>query len=62
MENSLLSRKETAALLKITLSTLWRWTRNGKLKSYYIGSRVYYLQNEVMSSLNPREYKYIIKC
>ncbi len=34
-------------MLKIDLSTLWSHTRKGKLKSYGLGSRVYYKREEV---------------
>ena len=52
--DELLSRKEAAKLLKITLSTLWSWTNSGKLKSYGIANRVYYKRNEILtSSLKP---------
>jgi len=47
-----LSRKETATLLKITLPTLHEWTKMGWLKSYKIGSRVLYIEQELESSLS----------
>ena len=47
----LLTRKEVIALLKITSPTLWSWSKQGKLKSYGMGSRVYYKRNEVMESI-----------
>lgn len=47
----LLTRKEVAKLLKISLPTLYYWTKEGKLKHYKTGSRVYYKKNEVMSAL-----------
>lgn len=46
-----LSRRETADLLKIDLSTLHRWTKEGKLISYGIGNRVYYKREEIEQSL-----------
>lgn len=46
-----LTRKETCAILKINLSTLWSWTKKGKLTSYGIGNRVYYKQSEVSDAL-----------
>ena len=45
-----LSRQETADLLKIDVSTLHRWTKQGKLKSYGLGNRVYYKRAEVENS------------
>ena len=47
----ILSRLETAKLLKINLTSLWKHTKSGKLKSYGIGNRVFYKKNEVLTSL-----------
>jgi len=47
----LLSRSQTAALLKITLPTLHDWTKAGWLRSYKKGRRVYYKLAEVMEDL-----------
>lgn len=55
-QKELLTRQETADLLNINVATLWRYTKNGKLKSYGIGNRVYYKLSEVLESvklLNP---------
>lgn len=49
----LLTRKQTAALLNVTLATLNDWTKAKKLVSYGIGNRVYYKKNEVLESLVP---------
>lgn len=49
----LLTREQTADLLQVDLSTLWHWTRKGKLKSYGIGNRVYYKRTEIEASLMP---------
>lgn len=46
-----LTRKETAELLKINLSSLWNWTRKGILQSYSIAGKVYYKRSEVESAL-----------
>ena len=46
-----LTRKETADLLKIDLSTLHRWTKKGDLTSYGMGNRVYYKRAEIEQSL-----------
>ncbi len=46
-----LTREETAGLLKINLSTLFNWTKKGKLNAYGIGSRVYYKREEVEKAL-----------
>ncbi|WP_340153440.1 helix-turn-helix domain-containing protein [uncultured Marivirga sp.] len=56
-ENDLLSRQETASLLKISLVTLSEWTKTGILQSYQVGGRVYYKKSEVIQTLrvnNPK--------
>jgi hypothetical protein len=50
-DDILLSRLETSKLLKINLTSLWKHTKSGKLKSYGIGNRVFYKKNEVLKSL-----------
>jgi len=50
--SEILLRKEAAAYLKCDLSTLWEWTKAGKLTAYGIGSRrVYYLRSEIPAIL-----------
>lgn len=46
-----LSRKATAQLLDINLSTLYLWTKKGILQSYGISGKVYYKRSEVESAL-----------
>ena len=46
-----LTRSETANMLKINLSTLYHWTKKGKLKSYGLSGKVYYKRSEVESAL-----------
>ncbi len=47
----LLTREETAKMLKINLSTLNEWTKRGHLKVYAKGYRRYYKEEEVLDSL-----------
>jgi hypothetical protein len=47
----ILTRKETAILLRIDLSTLWEWTKAGKIKSHGIQRRVYYKRSEIENCL-----------
>lgn len=47
----LLTRKETTAFLKISLATLHRWTKDGLLRSYSLGGKVYYKQHELLHAL-----------
>jgi len=51
LEKELLTRKETAALLSISLVTLSKWTNQGRLTAYRIGTRVRYKADEVKSAL-----------
>lgn len=46
-----LTRQQTAELLQIDLSTLWKWTKKGKIPSYSIASRVYYKRTDVENAL-----------
>jgi len=48
----LLTREETCKLLSINLTTLWSYTKKGKLPSKKIGNRVYYLKSEILEALN----------
>jgi excisionase family DNA binding protein len=48
---SYLTREETAELLKITLPTIDKYTREGIIKGSKIGSRVLYLESEIMESV-----------
>ena len=50
-EEELLTRDEASNLLKINLSTLWRWTKDGKVSAYGIGNRVFYKKDEILNSL-----------
>lgn len=42
-----LTRTEVAEILKVDVSTVYNWTRAGRLKSYGIGSRVYYKRSDI---------------
>ena len=46
-ESDLLTRKEAAAYLKITLVTLNAWTKQGIISSMRICGRVYYSKSEL---------------
>jgi len=50
-DEELLTREETANLLKIDSSTLWHWTNKGKVTAYGIGARRYYKRGEIMKAL-----------
>lgn len=52
-ETKYITRENVCQLLKIDKSTLWSWTKKGKLKSYGIGARVYYKLDEVEKAIKP---------
>ncbi len=47
----ILTRKEAAFLLSISLTTLKSWTDQKLLTSYNLGGRVYYKEKEIISAL-----------
>jgi excisionase family DNA binding protein len=47
----LMTREETAEFLKISLSTLWHWSRKGIIPSYGMGNRVFYKRSDVENCL-----------
>ncbi|CAD5343561.1 hypothetical protein FLA105535_03560 [Flavobacterium bizetiae] len=47
----LLTRSEACSFLKINMTTLWNWSKKGKIISYGIGNRVYYKKSELLESL-----------
>lgn len=49
--DELLTRTEACTLLKINMTTLWNWSKKGRIISYGIGNRVYYKRAELMDSL-----------
>ena len=48
---SLLSRKEAAKFLGITLVTLHDWTKRGLVCCGHIGTRVYYKKSELLNAV-----------
>lgn len=50
-DKNLLTRKETAALLGISLVTLHKWTNQGRLTAYRIETSVRYKADEVNNAL-----------
>ncbi|MCW3786840.1 helix-turn-helix domain-containing protein [Plebeiibacterium sediminum] len=48
-----LTRNDLKQLLKVDLSTIHNWCKKGKLKSYGIGSRVYFKRSEIEEMLTP---------
>lgn len=52
-QKELLTRIEVCELLSINKTSLWKHTKSGKLKSYGLGNRVYYIRNEVLEAVKP---------
>ena len=48
-----LSRNDVAKMFGVDISTVHNWTKSGKLLSYGISGRVYFLRSEVEASLKP---------
>lgn len=48
-----LTRKEVIELLHVDQSTIWAWTKRGKLISYQISNRIYYKRSEVEQAIKP---------
>ena len=51
-QDCLNSREKTALeILEIDLSTLHRWTQQGKIKAHAIGNRIYYKDSSIEEAL-----------
>jgi excisionase family DNA binding protein len=50
-EHILLSRKDTAKKLYVSLPTLHDWTKTGIIKAHRIGGRILYKLNEIHDAL-----------
>jgi excisionase family DNA binding protein len=51
-----ITRNETIQILGCSLVTLNVWTKEGKLSSYRIGTRIRYKKDEVLNSLKKRDF------
>ncbi len=56
-ETVLLTRKEVAKMLEISLPTLHNWVKSGVLTAYRIGNKVRFKQDEVLNSLQSINHK-----
>jgi len=50
-KDNLKTRKETAAILNITLATLHQYTLSGKIVANRIGNRVLYKESDIQNAL-----------
>lgn len=50
--DSLYSREQTASdIFNVDLSTLHRWTQQGKIKAHALGNRIYYKESSIQEAL-----------
>jgi len=59
--NDVLTRKQAAEKLNITLSTLNTWTKQQRITAYRQGSRIYYKEEELLASLKEVNHKHYKK-
>jgi len=45
------TREQTAKRFNVDLSTLYRWTKEGKIVAHAIGARVYYKESSIQEAL-----------
>ncbi|MBD5282880.1 MAG: helix-turn-helix domain-containing protein [Bacteroides sp.] len=50
-----LTRKQTAKMLGVTLSTLWQWAKSGYLVPVKVGSKVMYRPTDVEAMLTKKK-------
>lgn len=55
-ENEYITRKETSRILGVSLPTLNDYSKRGLIPSYRIGTRIRYKKEEVLNSLNQRQF------
>ena len=53
----ILTRKETAAFLNLSLPTLHDYTKQGIIRAYRLGYKVRYKREDVLQALNAINYK-----
>jgi excisionase family DNA binding protein len=51
LSEKLMTAKEAADLLRVSLVTLWQWEKQGRIPKYAMGGRTYFKYSELMSSL-----------
>lgn len=47
----LLTPKETAELLRVSVVTIWQWEKQGRIVKHAIGGRTYFKYGELMASI-----------
>lgn len=54
LDDILLSKGESAKLLRISLPTFTKMVKDGKIRPYKIGKRFKFKKNQILSSLNSK--------
>lgn len=54
-EHATLTRKQTAKMLGVSLSTLWQWAKSGYLTPVKIGTKVMYRPSDVEATLTKQQ-------
>jgi len=52
LSEKLMTAKEAADLLRVSLVTLWQWEKDGRISKYTLGGRTYFKYSELMANLN----------
>ncbi len=52
LQERLLSPKQTAELLGVSLVTIWSWERAGRITKHSLGGRVFFKYSEIMANLS----------
>lgn len=61
IEDELITRKDVAKMLRVSLVTISDWVDKGVLKAYKMGNRVYFKPEEIKSSLVRKGGLYAIR-
>lgn len=51
IDDKLLSGSETCEFLSISVTTLWRWTKSGRIKAYGINGKRFYKKDDIFDAL-----------
>lgn len=54
-ESDLITPKEACNLLQITIVTLWRYQKKGRIKAYGLGGKRYFKRSEILDSLTQKK-------
>jgi excisionase family DNA binding protein len=52
LSEKLMTAKEAADLLRVSLVTLWQWEKQGRISKYSMGGRTYFKYSELMAGLD----------